>query len=137
MNTATLALVSSALLMTLAAAPAALAQNKKVYRCEDAKGRVTYSDEACRGGSELKNDDSRSDEQRQAAADMVRREEALGDKLARERRAAEKASRPSTAHIAHSAANEAAKADKPAQKAKARKPPKVKKEEKLAVQSLR
>ena len=31
-----------------------LAQNKKVYRCEDAGGRVTYSDEACKGGAELK-----------------------------------------------------------------------------------
>ena len=95
-------LVAATLLL---AAQPLLAQNKKVYRCEDVKGRVTYSDEACKGGAELKNDDARSDEQRKAAADVAAREERLADKLTRERRAAEKAApRPAAAHIAHSAA---------------------------------
>jgi Domain of unknown function (DUF4124) len=87
-----------------------LAQNKKVYRCEDAAGRVTYSDEACKGGAELKNDDARSDEQRKAASDVAKREERLADKLARDRRAAEKLAGPTgTAVIPYSAAEKAAK----------------------------
>lgn len=103
--------VCVAAMLLVLALPPALAQNKKVYRCEDAAGRVTYSDEACRGGAELKNSDERSAEQRRAAADVAKREEVLGDKLARERRAAEKAARPGgAAHITHSAAEEAAEA---------------------------
>jgi hypothetical protein len=87
-----------------------LAQNKKVYRCEDGAGRVTYSDEACKGGAELKNDDARTDEQRKAAADATKREEKLGDKLARERLVSEKsASKPGVALIPYSAAEKAAK----------------------------
>jgi hypothetical protein len=89
----------------------ALAQNKKVYRCEDVRGRVTYSDEACSGGKQLANTDERSAEQRKAAADVAQREEKLADKLARERAAAEKTAQPGgSAHIPHSAANDAAKA---------------------------
>lgn len=122
MNRALLALCLAAACAT--AAPA-MAQNKKVYRCEDASGKVTYSDEACRGGVELKNDDARSPAQREAAAQVVQREERLGDKLARERRVAEKqAAAHGPAHIAHSAANEAARdAPKkpPAKKKSARK----------------
>jgi Domain of unknown function (DUF4124) len=95
--------------MLLLAAQPLLAQSKKVYRCEDVKGRVTYSDEACKGGAELKNDDGRSDEQRKAAADVAAREERLADKLTRERRAAEKAApAPAAGHITHSAAEKAA-----------------------------
>lgn len=87
-----------------------LAQNKKVYRCEAASGRVTYSDEACKGGAELKNDDARTDEQRKAAADVAKREERLADKLARDRRAAEKLPGPTgAAVIPYSAAEKAAK----------------------------
>jgi predicted nucleic acid-binding Zn-ribbon protein len=89
----------------------ALAQNKKVFRCEDDRGRVTYSDEACKGGKELANTDERSAEQRKAAADVAQREEKLADKLTRERVAAEKAARPAgAARIPHSSAEEAAKA---------------------------
>jgi Skp family chaperone for outer membrane proteins len=99
----------AATLLLLATQPL-LAQNKKVYRCEDAARRVTYSDEACKGGAELKSDDARSDEQRKAAADAVKREEKLGDKLARDRRAAEKAApKPGMALIPYSAAENAAK----------------------------
>jgi hypothetical protein len=109
----------AAALLALALQPA-LAQNKKVYRCEDTAGRVTYSDEACRGGLELKNADQRSADERKAAADVVKREEQLGDKLARERRATEKAAKAgAAAHIPHSAADKAAK-DKPTAKAPAK-----------------
>jgi Domain of unknown function (DUF4124) len=101
-------LIAAALLL-LAAQPV-LAQNKKVYRCEEAGGRVTYSDEACNGGVALNNDDARSDDQRKAAADAVKREEKLGDKLARDRRLAEKsAPKPGAALIPYSAAEKAAK----------------------------
>jgi hypothetical protein len=94
----------------LLAAQPLLAQNKKVFRCEDVKGRVTYSDEACKGGAELKNDDARSDEQRKAAADAVKREEKLGEKLARDRRTADKsAPKPGATLIPYSAAENAAK----------------------------
>ena len=93
-----------------------LAQNKKVYRCEDVAGRVTYSDEACKGGAELKNDDARTDDQRKAAGDVAKREERLADKLARDRRAAEKLAGPTgAALIPHSAAEKAAK-EKPSDK---------------------
>jgi hypothetical protein len=96
--------------MLLLAAQPLLAQNKKVYRCENDAGRVTYSDEACKGGAELKNDDARSGEQRQAAAEAAKREGRLADKLTRERRAAEKAAGgASVALIPYSAAEKAAK----------------------------
>jgi Domain of unknown function (DUF4124) len=87
-----------------------LAQNKKVYRCEDGSGRVTYSDEACKGGAELKNDDARTEQQRKDAADVAKRDEKLGDKLARERLVAERsAPKPGAALIPYSAAEKAAK----------------------------
>jgi hypothetical protein len=99
--------IAAALLVAL---QPAIAQNKKVFRCENINGRVTYSDEACRGGKELANTDERSPEQRKAAADVAQREEKLADKLARERVAAEKAARQAgAAHIPHSAADQAAK----------------------------
>jgi Domain of unknown function (DUF4124) len=94
----------------LLAAQPLLAQNKTVYRCEGANGRVTYSDEACKGGVALNNDDARSDDQRKAAAEAVKREAKLGDKLARERRQAEQsAPKPGAVLIPHSAAEKAAK----------------------------
>jgi Domain of unknown function (DUF4124) len=99
-----------------------LAQNKKVYRCDDAAGRVTYSDEACKGGAELKNDDARSDEQRKAAADAVKREAKLSDQLARERLAADKAApKPGAALIPYSAAEKAAKEQPSGKKSTAKK----------------
>ena len=61
MKTTAVASAASLLLLMLALNPA-LAQNKKIYRCEDAAGRVTYSDEVCRGGTELKHADERSGE---------------------------------------------------------------------------
>jgi uncharacterized protein YdgA (DUF945 family) len=108
-------LAAAALLFAL---QPAIAQNKKVFRCEDASGRITYSDEACRGGKELANSDERSVEQRKAAADVAQREEKLADKMTRERVAVEKAARPAgAAHIPHSAADEAAKAQPTAKSA--------------------
>jgi hypothetical protein len=96
--------------LCLLAAPELLAQNKTVYRCEELSGRVTYSDEACKGGVALKNDDARTDQERKQAEQVVKREERMADKLTRERRAAEKAGRaPAAAHITHSAAEKAAK----------------------------
>jgi hypothetical protein len=115
-------LIVAALLL---AAPPLLAQNKTVYRCEQAGGRVTYSDESCKGGVALKNDDARSNDQRKAATDAVKREEKLGDKLARDRRAAEKsAPKSGAALIPYSAAEKASK-EPPADKkrvAKKKKP---------------
>ncbi len=123
-------LIAAALLL---AAQPLLAQNKKVYRCEDAAGRVTYSDEACKGGAEMKNDDARSDEQRQTAADAAKREERFADKLTRERRAAEKSAAPaSVALIPYSAAEQAAKEQPSGKKSttKKKKKPKAPPEEK-------
>jgi hypothetical protein len=96
----------------LLAAQPLLAQNKTVYRCEEASGRVAYSDESCKGGVALKNDDARSDQQRQAASEALLREEKLGRTLANERRAEEKhaATQPKgAAIIAYPAAEKAAK----------------------------
>jgi hypothetical protein len=116
-------LIAAALML---AAQPPLAQNKKVYRCEEASGRVTYSDEACKGGVTLNNDDARSDDQRKAAADAVKREEKLGDKLARDRRLAEKsAPKSGAALIPYSAAEKAAK-QPPADKKRATKKKKPK-----------
>jgi hypothetical protein len=96
--------------LCLLATPTLLAQNKTVFRCEDLSGRVTYSDEACKGGVALKNDDARTEQERKEAQQVVKREERMADKLTRERRAAEKANRaPGAAHITHSAAEKAAK----------------------------
>ncbi len=118
-------LIVTALLL-LAAQPL-MAQNKKVYRCENDAGRVTYSDEACKGGAELKNDDARSGEQRQAAADAAKREEQLANKLTRERRAAEKAAGPaSVALIPYSAAEKAAKEQPSSKQVVAKKKKKIK-----------
>jgi hypothetical protein len=101
--------------LVLAAGPL-LAQNKKVYRCDNGAGRVTYSDEACRGGTELKSDDARSDEQRKAAEDATRREGKLADKLTSERRASEKSTGgPAVGLVPHLAAERAAK-DQPSEK---------------------
>jgi Domain of unknown function (DUF4124) len=113
--------------MLLLAAQPLLAQNKKVYRCEDAAGRVTYSDEACKGGAELKNDDARSDEQRKAAADVAVREERLADKLTRDRRLAEKsAPKSGVALIPYSAAEKAAKEQQSGKKTTKKKKTRVK-----------
>jgi hypothetical protein len=79
----------------------------------------------------LKNDDARTEQERQAATQVAKRDERLADKLTKERLAAQKATPAAgTAHIAHSAAERAAKdatgvKKKPAT-TKAKKPPKDK-----------
>jgi hypothetical protein len=111
-KTARALLLGAALLIAL---PPTFAQGKKIYRCEDAAGRVAYADEPCPGGKVLDSDDARSSDERRAADEVVNRERALGERLARERRADEKAARAAgPAVIPHSAAIEAAR--KPAAK---------------------
>ncbi len=120
---------SIAVAMLMLAAQPLQAQNKQIYRCENAAGRVTYSDEACKGGAALANDDARSDEQRRVAADVVKREDQLAQRLARERQAAEKSARPGgAAIIPYSAAAKAAK--EPASGTKRSSPNKSKKKNK-------
>lgn len=102
-------IVAAALLL---AVEPLLAQNKQVYRCEGPSGRVSYSDEPCKGGVALANDDARSNEQRKAAADVATREERLANKLTGDRRQAEKSAGSSSsgpALIPYSAAEKAAK----------------------------
>jgi Skp family chaperone for outer membrane proteins len=105
-----LALFAIALLVAAGSAQA----QKKVFRCE-VGGKVTYADAPCKDGVDVKADDARSDVQRKAAQDVVKREEKMADQLGRERRASEQeAARHGAAGIPHSAAQKAASApDKP------------------------
>jgi hypothetical protein len=114
-----LALITGVVL-GLATAPA-LAQSKKVYRCE-AGGKVEYADAPCKGAAEVAADDTRTKAQRDAAAQTVQREEKLADKMARERQAAEAAAaRQGAVIIPHASAAQAAAASAPASKKRARK----------------
>jgi hypothetical protein len=89
---------------------AAVAQQKRVFRCE-VNGKVSYADAPCKGGAEVAADDARTDAQRKAAREAVAREDKLTQQMARERQAAEAAAaKQGAAHIPHSAADEAAKA---------------------------
>ncbi|MDH4061357.1 MAG: hypothetical protein OEU94_11155 [Aquincola sp.] len=116
-----LALLTVALL-GIAIAPA-LAQGKKVYRCE-AGGKVEYSDAPCKGAAEVAADDARTKAQRDAAVQTVQREEKLAEKMARERHAAEAAaSRQGAVIIPHASAAQAAAASAPASKKRAQKKP--------------
>jgi len=97
---------------------AAVAQQKKVFRCE-VNGKVSYADAPCKDGAEVAADDARTDAQRKAAREAVAREDKLTQQMARERKAAEAAAaRQGAAHIPHSAADEAAKAQPTAKKKK-------------------
>ena len=96
----------------------AAAQQKKVFRCE-VNGKVSYADAPCKDGAEIAADDARTDAQRKAAREAVAREEKLTQQMARERRATEvAAAKQGAAHIPHSAADEAAKAQPTAKKKK-------------------
>jgi hypothetical protein len=100
------ALLVAAVALSIAAGGAQA--QKKVYRCE-VGGKVTYADAPCKDGVDVKADDARSDTQRKAAQDVVKREAAMADQLGRERRAAEReAARQGAAGIPHSAARKAA-----------------------------
>lgn len=104
--------VTMAAVAAAAACLTAVAQTtpKKVYRCE-VNGKVTYTDETCKGGAELAADDARSESQRKAARDAVAREGKLAQQMTRERQAAEAAAaKQGAAHIGHSAADAAASA---------------------------
>ena len=97
---------------------AAVAQQKKVFRCE-VNGKVSYADAPCKDGAEVAADDARTDAQRKAAREAVVREDKLSQQMARERKAAEAAAaKQGAAHIPHSAAEEAAKAQPTAKKKK-------------------
>ena len=88
MNTPTRAVaVLTAALIWLA--PAVTAYATKVYRCGP-DGRI-YSQTPCKDGYEVNAADKRSNDQRKAAEDSVRREEQMTEKMARERQANEAA----------------------------------------------
>ena len=102
-----------AVLLCLAGPAAA---QKKVFRCE-VNGKVSYADAPCKDGAEVAADDARTDAQRKAAREAVAREDKLTQQMARERKAAEAAAaKQGAAHIPHSAADEAAKAQPKAKK---------------------
>ena len=102
---------------------------KPVYRCEQA-GRVTYMDSPCKAGVEVPVADPRTDAERRTAQDLVKRDQRMTERMARERRAEQAAApRGGHGHIRHSAAEQAASAvpsDDSKRKA-ARKPQKLQK----------
>ncbi len=100
----------------LIAAGGASAAAQKVYRCGP-DGRI-YSQTPCKEGYEVDADDKRSAEQRKAAAEVLKRDEKLADKMTRERLAREAAAAkqgaarigpPAAAKPAASSASAAAK----------------------------
>jgi hypothetical protein len=115
--------------LALAAAAAPCWSQKPVYRCEQS-GRVTYMDSPCKAGVEVPAADPRTDAERRAAADLVKREQLMAERMARERRATEAAAaRRGHAHIRHSAAEQAASAvpSDDTKRREVRKPAKVQK----------
>lgn len=119
--------VWAATALLLVAANGTSAAPQKVFRCGP-DGRI-YSQTPCKDGHAVDADDSRSADQRKAAQDVVKREEKMADKMARERLAKEAAAakqgavviaNPSAAKPAASAASGAAakkkrRTSKPAQ----------------------
>jgi hypothetical protein len=94
------------------------AAQKKVFRCE-LNGKISYADAPCKDATEVAADDARTEAQRKAARDALAREDKLTQQMARERKAAEAAAaKQGAAHIPHSAADEAAKAQPTAKKKK-------------------
>jgi hypothetical protein len=114
-----------ALLMACAAVGAqAQTKAQKVFRCGP-DGRI-YSQTPCKEGTSVDVADPRSAEQQRAAAQTVKREEAMTEKMARERKAQEAAAaKQGAAHIPYSAAIKAA-APPPAASAAAKGKPKAK-----------
>jgi len=113
-------------LLAACAAIGAQAQPKsqKVFRCGP-DGRI-YSQTPCKEGNSVDVADPRSAEQQRAAAQAVKREEALTEKMARERQAKEAAAaKQGAAHIPYSAAIKAA-APQPAASAAVKGKPKAK-----------
>jgi hypothetical protein len=112
-------------LVLLTGAGTALAQSKKVYRCEEG-GRVTYGDAPCKAAVEIKADDKRSDAERAAARETAQRDRKLAQQMKSEREAAEAgAAGQGYGHIPNSAAQKAAVENVPS-KADAKPRPKKK-----------
>jgi len=82
--------IAAALLLTCLTSLAAHAQT--VYRCGPQGNH--YSDEPCRGGRVVAVNDERSEAQRRSAEAAARREQALADRMTRERRAEEARAKP-------------------------------------------
>ena len=80
----------------------ATAASQKVFRCGP-DGRV-YSQTPCKDGYEVKADDARSEQERKAAEEQLKRDDKLNEKMARERRAYEAASKPGIGVIVNPAA---------------------------------
>ena len=78
------------------------AASQKVFRCGP-DGRV-YSQTPCKDGYEVKADDARSEQERKAAEEQLKRDDKLNEKMAHERRANEAASKPGIGVIANPAA---------------------------------
>lgn len=98
----------AALVLAFAAAPCW--GQKPIYRCEQA-GRVTYMDSPCKAGVRVDAADPRTAAERRAAQDIVKQEQRMAERLAKERRATEaEAARRGPAHIRHAAAEQAASA---------------------------
>ncbi len=111
-RTAIATLLSAIAMGTHAAAPA---QGTKVYRCTQADGRVTYSQQACAHDADtLDVRDKRSAQQVSDAKDTHERERALAKRQARERRKMERAGAetPAKALTVASVAAKSNKADK-------------------------
>jgi hypothetical protein len=108
-------------LWLLAASPgASAADQQKVFRCGP-DGRI-YSQAPCKDGHEVDAADQRSPEQRKAAEEVVKREEKLADKIARERQAREAAAAKQGATIIGAAKPAASAASAPAKKKKKPRP---------------
>ena len=119
MNLERLALVFAALSMACGGAAAA---SQKVFRCGP-DGRV-YSQTPCKDGYEVKADDARSEQERKAAEEQLKRDDKLNEKMARERRANEAASKPGIGVIANPAAAKPAAAAASSAAAKKKRQPK-------------
>ena len=86
MTNGRLNLLFAALILATSGADAA---SQKVFRCGP-DGRI-YSQTPCKDGYEVNADDKRNAEQRKTAEDIVKREEKMAEKMARERQAQEAA----------------------------------------------
>lgn len=121
MNRLVLPLLALAMLSIAAAAPGAAAQptGTTVYRCGP-DGR-DYSATPCVNGKSLDAADPRSADQQRQAAQAARREAALADQLAHERRTREKAALQARAMRIGAAASAPSKAASAPKKAKSKK----------------
>jgi hypothetical protein len=105
--------MTTSLLLVVADGASEAAQ--RVFRCGP-DGR-TYSQTPCKDGYEIDTDDMRTAEQRKEAAEVLKRDKLLADKMTRERLAKEaaaaKTSPPKAAKPPASAASAASKKKRP------------------------